>query len=131
MARTAPRRRPPRGGSRRTGRPAGGRCWNAFTEALAPATATRSPPGSRRRVQAVLPHGHPPLHDGGRGPAGGRLPDHRVPPVRHRDRLVGRVVRREFRRYFDRFLVDIQAATVGDRVVLGFDARWTRSAATR
>ena len=38
-----------------------------------------------------------------------------------KDRLVEQVVRREFRRYFDRFLVDIQqAATVGDRVVLGF-----------
>ncbi|GAA2365751.1 helix-turn-helix domain-containing protein [Dactylosporangium salmoneum] len=38
-----------------------------------------------------------------------------------KDALVEQVVRREFRRYFDRFLVDIQqAATVGDRVVLGF-----------
>lgn len=38
-----------------------------------------------------------------------------------KDRLVEQVVRREFRRYFDQFLVDIQrAATVGDRVVLGF-----------
>ncbi|MEU7173486.1 TetR/AcrR family transcriptional regulator [Micromonospora sp. BL1] len=38
-----------------------------------------------------------------------------------KDRLVEQVVRREFRRYFDRFLVDIQQAeTVGDRVVLGF-----------
>ena len=31
------------------------------------------------------------------------------------------MVRREFRRYFDQFLVDIeQAETVADRVVLGF-----------
>ncbi|WP_426511037.1 TetR/AcrR family transcriptional regulator [Dactylosporangium sp. McL0621] len=38
-----------------------------------------------------------------------------------KDALVEHVVRREFRRYFDRFLVDIQqAATVADRVVLGF-----------
>ena len=38
-----------------------------------------------------------------------------------KDRLVEQVVRREFRRYLDQFLVDIQqAATVGDRVVLGF-----------
>ncbi|MER7274875.1 helix-turn-helix domain-containing protein [Dactylosporangium sp. NPDC000244] len=38
-----------------------------------------------------------------------------------KDALVEQVVRREFRRYFDRFLVDIkQAATVADRVVLGF-----------
>ncbi|WP_406079309.1 TetR/AcrR family transcriptional regulator [Micromonospora sp. NBC_00858] len=38
-----------------------------------------------------------------------------------KDRLVEQVVRREFRRYFDQFLIDIQqAATVGDRVVLGF-----------
>ncbi|MGC4896261.1 TetR/AcrR family transcriptional regulator [Micromonospora sp. DT31] len=38
-----------------------------------------------------------------------------------KDRLVEQVVRREFRRYFDRFLVDIQQAeTVADRVVLGF-----------
>lgn len=38
-----------------------------------------------------------------------------------KDRLVEQVVRREFRRYFDQFLLDIQqAATVGDRVVLGF-----------
>ncbi|GLY24709.1 TetR family transcriptional regulator [Micromonospora sp. NBRC 101691] len=38
-----------------------------------------------------------------------------------KDRLVEQVVRREFRRYFDQFLVDIQqAASVGDRVVLGF-----------
>jgi TetR/AcrR family transcriptional repressor of uid operon len=35
--------------------------------------------------------------------------------------LVEHVVRREFRRYFDQFLVDIeQAETVADRVVLGF-----------
>lgn len=38
-----------------------------------------------------------------------------------KDRLVEQVILREFRRYFDRFLVDIgQAATVGDRVELGF-----------
>jgi TetR/AcrR family transcriptional regulator, repressor for uid operon len=38
-----------------------------------------------------------------------------------KDVLVEHVVRREFRRYFDRFLVDIQQAeTVADRVVLGF-----------
>ncbi|MFG1740034.1 TetR/AcrR family transcriptional regulator [Micromonospora chalcea] len=38
-----------------------------------------------------------------------------------KDRLVEQVVRREFRRYFDQFLLDIQRAeTVGDRVVLGF-----------
>jgi TetR/AcrR family transcriptional repressor of uid operon len=38
-----------------------------------------------------------------------------------KDVLVEHVVRREFRRYFDRFLVDIeQAETVADRVVLGF-----------
>jgi AcrR family transcriptional regulator len=38
-----------------------------------------------------------------------------------KDVLVEHVVRREFRRYFDQFLVDIeQAATVADRVVLGF-----------
>ncbi|GAB3488286.1 TetR/AcrR family transcriptional regulator [Amycolatopsis cihanbeyliensis] len=38
-----------------------------------------------------------------------------------KDALVEHVVRREFRRYFDRFLVDIeQAETVADRVVLGF-----------
>ena len=38
-----------------------------------------------------------------------------------KDRLVEQVVRREFRRYFDQFLLDIQRAeTVADRVVLGF-----------
>ncbi|MER5842026.1 TetR/AcrR family transcriptional regulator [Streptomyces prasinus] len=38
-----------------------------------------------------------------------------------KDQLVEQVVRREFRRYFDRFIVDIQeAGTVADRVVLGF-----------
>ncbi|MEU6075440.1 helix-turn-helix domain-containing protein [Micromonospora sp. NPDC047074] len=38
-----------------------------------------------------------------------------------KDRLVEQVVRREFRRYFDQFLLDIQQApTVDDRVVLGF-----------
>jgi TetR/AcrR family transcriptional repressor of uid operon len=38
-----------------------------------------------------------------------------------KDALVEHVVRREFRRYFDRFLIDIeQAGTVADRVVLGF-----------
>jgi TetR/AcrR family transcriptional regulator, repressor for uid operon len=38
-----------------------------------------------------------------------------------KDVLVEHVVRREFRRYFDQFLVDIeQARTVADRVVLGF-----------
>ncbi|GAA3675035.1 TetR/AcrR family transcriptional regulator [Nonomuraea antimicrobica] len=38
-----------------------------------------------------------------------------------KDALVVHVVRREFRRYFDRFLVDIeQAGTAADRVVLGF-----------
>lgn len=38
-----------------------------------------------------------------------------------KDALVEQVVRREFRRYFDRFLVDIeQAETAADRVVLGF-----------
>jgi AcrR family transcriptional regulator len=38
-----------------------------------------------------------------------------------KDTLVEHVVRREFRRYFDRFLVEIkQAGTVADRVVLGF-----------
>jgi TetR/AcrR family transcriptional regulator, repressor for uid operon len=38
-----------------------------------------------------------------------------------KDTLVEHVVRREFRRYFDQFLVDIeQAGTVADRVVLGF-----------
>ncbi|WP_238014464.1 helix-turn-helix domain-containing protein [Dactylosporangium sp. AC04546] len=38
-----------------------------------------------------------------------------------KDALVEQVVRREFRRYFDQFLVDIvQAETVADRVVLGF-----------
>lgn len=38
-----------------------------------------------------------------------------------KDTLVEQVVRREFRRYFNQFLVDIQqASTVADRVVLGF-----------
>lgn len=38
-----------------------------------------------------------------------------------KDVLVEQVVRREFRRYFDRFILDIQdAGTVADRVVLGF-----------
>jgi TetR/AcrR family transcriptional repressor of uid operon len=38
-----------------------------------------------------------------------------------KDALVEQVVRREFRRYFDQFLVEIrQAETVADRVVLGF-----------
>ncbi|GAA2620893.1 helix-turn-helix domain-containing protein [Actinomadura fulvescens] len=38
-----------------------------------------------------------------------------------KDALVEQVVRREFRRYFDQFLVEIQqAATAADRVVLGF-----------
>nr|WP_093888672.1 TetR/AcrR family transcriptional regulator [Streptosporangium canum] len=38
-----------------------------------------------------------------------------------KDALVEHVVRREFRRYFDRFLIDIeQARTAADRVVLGF-----------
>nr|WP_238995568.1 TetR/AcrR family transcriptional regulator [Streptomyces cyaneogriseus] len=38
-----------------------------------------------------------------------------------KDVLVEQVVRREVRRYFDRFIVDIQGArTVADRVVLGF-----------
>jgi AcrR family transcriptional regulator len=38
-----------------------------------------------------------------------------------KDALVEQVVRREFRRYFDQFLVDIQQArTAADRVVLGF-----------
>jgi AcrR family transcriptional regulator len=38
-----------------------------------------------------------------------------------KDALVEQVVRREFRRYFDQFLIDIQEArTVADRVVLGF-----------
>lgn len=38
-----------------------------------------------------------------------------------KDALVEHVVRREFRRYFDQFLVDIgQAETAADRVVLGF-----------
>jgi len=38
-----------------------------------------------------------------------------------KDALVEHVVRREFRRYFDQFLVDIeQAETAEDRVVLGF-----------
>ncbi|WP_240810187.1 TetR/AcrR family transcriptional regulator [Actinomadura sp. WMMA1423] len=38
-----------------------------------------------------------------------------------KDALVEQVVRREFRRYFDQFLVDIeQAGTAAERVVLGF-----------
>ena len=38
-----------------------------------------------------------------------------------KDALVEHVVRREFRRYFDQFLIDIkEAGTVADRVVLGF-----------
>ena len=38
-----------------------------------------------------------------------------------KDALVEQVVRREFRRYFDKFLTDIQQAeTAADRVVLGF-----------
>jgi AcrR family transcriptional regulator len=38
-----------------------------------------------------------------------------------KDQLVEQVVRREFRRYFDRFIVDVQGAeTVADRVVVGF-----------
>jgi TetR/AcrR family transcriptional repressor of uid operon len=38
-----------------------------------------------------------------------------------KDALVEQVVRREFRRYFDQFLVEIrQAETAADRVVLGF-----------
>jgi AcrR family transcriptional regulator len=38
-----------------------------------------------------------------------------------KDALVEHVVRREFRRYFDQFLIDIKAAeTAADRVVLGF-----------
>ncbi|WP_308013323.1 TetR/AcrR family transcriptional regulator [Streptomyces beigongshangae] len=38
-----------------------------------------------------------------------------------KDQLVEQVVRREFRRYFDRFIEDIRdAGTVADRVVLGF-----------
>lgn len=38
-----------------------------------------------------------------------------------KDTLVEQVVRREFRRYFDQFLIDIQqAGTAADRVVLGF-----------
>lgn len=38
-----------------------------------------------------------------------------------KDTLVEHVVRREFRRYFDQFLIDIeQARTAADRVVLGF-----------
>jgi AcrR family transcriptional regulator len=40
-----------------------------------------------------------------------------------KDALVEQVVRREFRRYFNQFLVDIQdARTVADRVVLGFSS---------
>lgn len=39
----------------------------------------------------------------------------------NKDALVEQVVRREFRRYFDRFLVDIRRAdTAADRVVIGF-----------
>lgn len=38
-----------------------------------------------------------------------------------KDALVEQVVRREFRRYFDQFIVDVRGAeTVADRVVLGF-----------
>ena len=38
-----------------------------------------------------------------------------------KDTLVEHVVRREFRRYFDQFLIDIEeAGTAADRVVLGF-----------
>lgn len=38
-----------------------------------------------------------------------------------KDALVEHVIRREFRRYFDQFIVDIeQAATAADRVVVGF-----------
>ncbi|MFH8346624.1 TetR/AcrR family transcriptional regulator [Streptomyces sp. NPDC018045] len=38
-----------------------------------------------------------------------------------KDQLVEQVVRREFRRYFDRFIEDIRdAETIADRVVLGF-----------
>jgi AcrR family transcriptional regulator len=38
-----------------------------------------------------------------------------------KDALVEHVVRREFRRYFEQFLIDIQRAeTAADRVVLGF-----------
>ena len=38
-----------------------------------------------------------------------------------KDALIEHVVRREFRRYFDQFLIDIeQAGTAADRVVLGF-----------
>lgn len=38
-----------------------------------------------------------------------------------KDALVEQVVRREFRRYFDQFIVDVQGAeTVADRVVIGF-----------
>ncbi|MDQ1038855.1 TetR/AcrR family transcriptional repressor of uid operon [Streptomyces sp. V3I8] len=38
-----------------------------------------------------------------------------------KDQLVEQVVRREFRRYFDRFVEDVRdAETVADRVVLGF-----------
>ncbi|ALC27021.1 TetR family transcriptional regulator [Streptomyces sp. CFMR 7] len=38
-----------------------------------------------------------------------------------KESLVEQVVQREFRRYFDRFILDIQSAeTVADRVVLGF-----------
>ncbi|MEE2030929.1 helix-turn-helix domain-containing protein [Rhodococcus sp. CC-R104] len=47
-----------------------------------------------------------------------------------KDALVEQVLLREFRRYFDRFLVDIRSAqTVADRVVLGFVSalRATRS----
>lgn len=39
----------------------------------------------------------------------------------NKDALVEQVVRREFRRYFDQFLIDIQEArTAEDRVVIGF-----------
>lgn len=38
-----------------------------------------------------------------------------------KDALVEQVVRREFRRYFDQFIVDVRdAETVADRVVVGF-----------
>jgi AcrR family transcriptional regulator len=40
-----------------------------------------------------------------------------------KDTLVEHVIRREFRRYFDQFLIDIRAAdTVADRVVVGFSS---------
>jgi TetR/AcrR family transcriptional regulator, repressor for uid operon len=39
----------------------------------------------------------------------------------NKDTLVEHVIRREFRRYFDQFIVDIrQAGSVGERVVVGF-----------